>query len=103
MGTTIPHEIEMKFGGATVMLRPASPGTGVIAGGAVRAVVEAAGIKDILTKSKGSANMLNVAHATWEGLQQLKSVNDVAQARGKDGKDVLPFWMRKRSVGGDGE
>jgi small subunit ribosomal protein S5 len=99
VGTTIPHPIEAKFGGAQVMLRPASPGTGVIAGGAVRAVVEAAGIRDILTKSKGSANMLNVARATIEGLRQLKDLRQLAEMRGKDPAAIMPFWMRKS--GGD--
>ena len=96
VGTTIPHPIEMKYGGAVVMLRPAAPGTGVIAGGAVRAVVEAAGIRDILTKSKGSANMLNVVRATMLGLEQLMDVKELAEMRGKDPADLLPFWMRKR-------
>ncbi len=95
-GTTIPHEVTAKFGGAEVMLRPASPGTGVIAGGAVRAVVEAAGIKDILTKSRGSANMLNVARATLLGLSQLEDMYALASSRGKDVSSVMPFWMRKR-------
>ncbi len=95
VGTTIPHPIIARFGGAEVMLRPASPGTGVIAGGAVRAVVEAAGIKDILTKSKGSANMLNVARATMLGLSQLANVEDLAVMRGKDPDDLAPFWLRQ--------
>ncbi len=95
VGTTIPHPVEAKYGGATVMLRPASPGTGVIAGGAVRAVVEAAGIRDILTKSKGSSNMLNVARATWYGLQQLMDTKELAEVRGKDPEEVLPFWLRR--------
>jgi small subunit ribosomal protein S5 len=96
VGTTIAHPIEAKYAGATVMLRPASPGTGVIAGGAVRAVVEAAGIKDILTKSKGSANMLNVARATWLGLQQLMDVEETARMRGKDVEELMPFWLREQ-------
>ncbi len=95
-GTTIPHPITAKFGGAEVMLRPAAPGTGVIAGGAVRAVVEAAGIRDILTKSKGSSNMLNVARATVMGLRMLQNMHEIAQARGKSINEVAPFWLRKR-------
>ena len=94
LGTTIPHPIEVKYGGAVVMLRPASPGTGVIAGGAVRAVCEAAGIHDILSKSKGSANMLNVARATIKGLQELKDVHELASARDKKPDSIMPFWMR---------
>ena len=97
VGTTIPHEIEAKYGGAVVLLRPAAPGTGVIAAGAVRAVIQAAGIHDILTKSKGSPNMLNVARATLKGLSELNAAEEVAAMRGKPTEQVLPFWRRKQS------
>lgn len=93
-GTTIPHEITTRYSAAQVMLRPASPGTGVIAGGGVRAVVEAAGIKDILTKSMGSANILNVVKATMQALDQLKDPAIEAERRGVPMNKVLPFWMR---------
>lgn len=91
-GTTIPHEVVSRFGAAKVLLKPASPGTGVIAGGGVRAVVEAAGVKDILSKSLGSANILNVVSATIEGLKQLKDPEEEARRRDKPLKEVLPFW-----------
>ena len=95
-GTTIPHEVIAKVGGAEVLLKPASRGTGVIAGGGVRAVVEAAGIHDILTKSLGSSNMLNVVKATFKALEQLQSPNEIAEMRGKPAKDLAPFWERRK-------
>jgi small subunit ribosomal protein S5 len=94
-GSTIPHEIIAKFGAARVMLKPASPGTGVIAGGGVRAVLEAAGVRDILTKSLGSSNVVNVVAATIDGLRSLKDVESEAARRGKSQNDVSPFWRKK--------
>lgn len=93
-GTTVPHEVIGQHGAAKVMLKPASPGTGVIAGGGVRAVVSAAGYRDILTKSMGSNNLLNVMMATMDALDQLRDVRDVAAERGKDPAEVMPFWGR---------
>ncbi len=94
VGSTIPHQTMSEHAGAKVLLKPASPGTGVIAGGAVRAVVEAAGYRNILTKSLGSANQLNVVWATFKGLQSLKRPEDEAMQRGKPLSEVMPFWRR---------
>jgi len=95
-GTTIPHEVLGRVGGARVMLKPASAGTGVIAAGGVRAVLEVAGVRDILTKSQGSANVLNVVQATFDALSQLKSPQEEAARRGKNVSEVLPFWERRK-------
>jgi len=97
-GTTIPHQVLGRVSGAQVLLKPASQGTGVIAGGGVRAVVEAAGVSDILTKSLGSSNLLNVVYATMAALDQLRSPQDVAAIRGKATKDVTPFWERRKNA-----
>jgi small subunit ribosomal protein S5 len=94
-GTTIPHEVNIKFGGAKIMLKPASPGTGVIAGGGVRAVLETAGVRDILTKSLGSSNQLNMIRATLKGLEEMKDPAMLARIRGKNPEEVVPFWRRR--------
>lgn len=92
---TIPHPVQGEKAAGVVMLRPASPGTGVIAGGACRAVLECAGVHDVLAKSLGSSNAINVVHATVEALQMLEEPEQVAARRGKSVEDVTPAALLK--------
>jgi len=92
-GQTITHEVLGRFGAARVLLRPASPGTGVIAGGGVRAVLELGGIRDVLAKSLGTTNPINMLKAAEQALRQLRRPEDVAKARGKQISEVLPYQV----------
>src|SRR5205823_7246264 len=89
VGTTIPHEIRYKWGAAKIMLKPAAPGTGVISGGAMRAVIELAGIKDILTKSLGTNNPINTVRATMQALQGMRTAQEIADLRGKTVEEIV--------------
>ena len=99
-GTTIPHEVIGEFGAGRVLLKPAAPGTGVIAGGAVRAVMECAGITDVLTKSMGSATAVNVVRATVDALKKLEEPEEIAARRGMSLEEVAPdALLRARAEG----
>src|SRR2546430_368197 len=89
VGTSIPHEVRYKWGAAKILMKPAAPGTGVISGGAMRAVIELAGIKDILTKSLGTNNPINTVRATMNALQSLRTAQEVAELRGKEVEDIV--------------
>jgi small subunit ribosomal protein S5 len=108
LGTTIPHEVRQQYGASTVLLKPASQGTGVIAGGSVRAVVEAAGVRDILSKSLGSTNPINVVRATLEALRNLKSAEELSERRGRTlrgwvgGQSDAPVRAESREAGRNG-
>ena len=97
-GQTITHQVLGRFGAARVLLRPASPGTGVIAGGGVRAVLELGGIHDVLAKSLGTSNPINMLKAAEQALRDLRRPEDVARARGKAISEVLPFRVRVEPV-----
>ena len=100
VGTTIAHDVIGRYGSGKVLLRPASPGTGVIAGPAIRAVMDTLGIKDVLTKSLGSSNPHNLVRATFDALEQLESAEQYAARTGKDYEDVIAnYTVRPRPVG----
>ena len=103
IGTTIPHDILVRQGAAEVLMKPASPGTGLVAGGSVRILLEAAGIKDVLAKSLGSSNKVNTAWATMTCLKRLKRATDVARLRGKDIREIAPKSVADAAINAEAE
>ncbi|MFQ3645368.1 MAG: 30S ribosomal protein S5 [Anaerolineae bacterium] len=95
---TVPHAVTGEYGGSKVLLIPAAPGSGVIAGGGVRAVLEVVGVHNVLTKSQGSPNLLNVAMATLDALNKIRGPQLLSEMRGKPIKEVSPVWMRRKGV-----
>jgi small subunit ribosomal protein S5 len=95
VGSSIPHEVRVDFGATSVLLKPASPGTGVVAGSTVRALLEAAGVHDVLAKVIGSRNAINAAWATMECFRQLREPEEIAQLRGRSLKNLMPWYVRK--------
>lgn len=91
---TIPHEVDLRMGASVVLIKPASPGTGVVAGGAMRPILELAGVRDVLAKSHGSANPVNTAWATMEALRKLKRAEDVSRMRGKSVEEMVPWFAK---------
>ncbi|MBI2842774.1 MAG: 30S ribosomal protein S5 [Armatimonadetes bacterium] len=94
VGDTIPHEVEVSWGASVVLIKPASPGTGVVAGGAMRPILELAGVRDVLAKSHGSGNAINTAKATMDALRRLKRAEVVSRMRGKSVDEMVP-WLAK--------
>ncbi len=103
VGSTIPHDVLLRMGGAEVMLKPASPGTGVVAGGSMRAILEEAGVKDVLAKSLGSSNKVNTAWATIAALRLLKRASDVARLRGKNVNDLVSKSVAQATMDAENE
>jgi small subunit ribosomal protein S5 len=97
VGDTIPHEVDLSLGASTILIKPASPGTGVVAGGAMRPILELAGIRDVLAKSLGSGNPINTAWATMEALKTLKRAHQVSSMRGKSIEEMVP-WLAKAAT-----
>ncbi len=95
VGTTIPHEVEIEYGSTRLVLKPASPGTGVVAGSSVRALLEAAGVSDVLAKLVGSRNSINAAWATMEAFRAMQTPEEIAQTRGLPLRTLTPWYVRK--------